>query len=452
MRTSSLAKIGFVLSVAALSLAYGVAANKYRLFPNSLLAQAAKQAQAIYLSWSPGPSSATPSVYERKGVRIASPSKVQPGLTLLASSWKSSDQWKQGLRLIDNRGRILHEWLFKRRIFRGGASQRIDPERASIHGSSLLANGDVIFNLSYVGMARLDACGDVLWTLKEGNHHSIARAEDGSFWVPGVSRRPRAKSEHHPDGFPGLDDPVWVDQILHVAEDGTLLDKFVVLDLLYANGLERFIVQEHQPDAGTDGPRTKNLTHMNDVEPLPSSMADEYPLFDAGDLLISLRNLHLVFVLDPESRTIEWYASEPFIQQHDPDFMGKGWIGVFDNRDDFMKRGKMLGGSRIIALQPHTDSTDVLFPTPQSDPFYTDVQGKWQMLKNGNMLLTESVPGRIVEVTPNGRTVWEWIHEPYGNSKVPSVTKASRHDLTVDEVASWSCTSVDSMRTSAQNQ
>jgi hypothetical protein len=450
MHVSTLTKVGFILSVAALTLAYGVAANEFGWFPNFLLRRAAKQAQAVYSSWSPAPPGATPRVYERKGVQTKSADKMQPGHTLLASSWEHSDRWKPGLRLVDSRGQILHEWLFDRSIFQGGPSQRFDPERANIHGSDLLPGGDVVFNLSYVGMARLNACGDVLWTLKKGNHHSIAQAEDGSFWVPGVSRKPRIRSKRYPDGFPGLDDPVWVDRILHIGEDGTLLGKFNVLDLLYANGLERFIVQEHQPEAGTDGPRTRNITHLNDVEPLSPSMADEYPLFEKGDLLVSLRNLHLAFVFNPGSETVKWYASEPFIQQHDPDFTGDGWIGVFDNRDDFVDRGEMLGGSRIVALQPHTDSTEVLFPTRHSDPFYTDVQGKWQILGNGNMLLTESMAGRVVEVAPDGRTVWEWVHEPYENSKVPAVTKASRHDLTVDEVASWACSSEDSIHASAQ--
>lgn len=56
---------------------------------------------------------------------------------------------------------------------------------------------------------------------------------------------------------------------------------------------------------------------------------------------------------------------------------------------------------------------------------------------------SQSFAGRVVEVTPGGGTVWEWIHEPYSNSKGPSVTKASRHELTLNEVASCSCSSVD---------
>jgi hypothetical protein len=58
------------------------------------------------------------------------------------------------------------------------------------------------------------------------------------------------------------------------------------------------------------------------------------------------------------------------------------------------------------------------------------------------MLLTEAEPGRVVEVDSTGRTVWEWIHKPYDNS-VPWVTKASRHDLTPEDVASWPCSTME---------
>lgn len=182
---------------------------------------------------------------------------------------------------------------------------------------------------------------------------------------------------------------------------------------------------------------------MNDVEPLSSSLADEYPLFEAGDLLLSLRNLDLVLVVDPDTRRVKWHADDPFLMQHDPDFLGNGWIGIFDNASDFTFRGTMLGGSRIVALQPHTDSVEVRFPTAQSDSFYTAAQGKWQQLSNGNMLLTESRAGRVIEVTPGGRTVWEWIIAPYSDQYVPAVTQATRYALTRTDIADWPCSSVD---------
>lgn len=196
-----------------------------------------------------------------------------------------------------------------------------------------------------------------------------------------------------------------------------------------------------------------DLTHLNDVEPLSPSMASEYPLFDEGDLLVSLRSLSLVFVFDPRSMEVKWHASDPFIYQHDPDFLGNGWIGVFDNNYDLTKRGTMLGGNRIVALQPHTGAIEVRFPKPHSPQFYTNVEGKWQRLENGNMLLTESMRGRVVEVNSQGRIVWEWIHDDrVNNSKVPNVAKGARRSLTRADVASWPCSSVKSVSPSTQSK
>ena len=194
------------------------------------------------------------------------------------------------------------------------------------------------------------------------------------------------------------------------------------------------------------------MTHLNDVEPLHSSMADEYPLFGAGDLLVSLRNLNLIFVFDPETRKVKWSSSAPSIYQHDPDFTGDRWIGVFDNNPSLVRSGKIIDKTRIVSIQAHTGSVEILYPTRHAGPFFTEVQGKWQQLENGNMLLTEAQKGRVVEASPSGRTVWEWAHGGSYNSKVPTVTKATRVDLTREQVASWPCSSVSSVHTSTAKQ
>ena len=222
------------------------------------------------------------------------------------------------------------------------------------------------------------------------------------------------------------------DRLLRVSREGEVLQDIDVLEILYENGLDR-----HIHKAGKLGSR--DVTHLNDIEPLPSSMADAYPLFEGGDLAVSLKALDLVFVVDPDTRRVKWHASHPFIAQHDPDFVGGGWIGVFDNNSDGTARGTVLGGSRIVMVQPHTDSVTVRFPTSRSEPLYTTYRGKWQQLENGNMLLTEAIAGRVVEVAADGRTVWEWIAGPYGESFVPEVSKGARTDLTKEDVASWPC-------------
>ncbi|PQJ36509.1 hypothetical protein BSZ35_14365 [Salinibacter sp. 10B] len=442
----SFEKTAFVLSLVILSFLYGYATRWHGWFPNKILEQASQKITALSSAWSPASALVQPRVYDREGVKVVEPDAVQSGLTLLVSSWEGADGLKPELRLINEHGRALHKWRIDRgSLFpdsalglRGGS-----PSRAVIHGSHLFPNGDVIVNLEYIGTARLDACGRVQWTLTEGNHHSVARGADGSFWIPGASQKLRATSPGHPEGFPGLDDPLYLEWILNVSGEGVLLNKISVLDVLYANGLERYLSKVSQPEAGTEGLRKNDVMHLNDVEPLSPALAEEYPLFEAGDLLVSLRNLHLVFVMDPESKEVKWHASAPFIQQHDPDFIGEGWIGVFDNNEDFTQRGTMLGGSRIVALQPHTDSMEVRVPKSSTEHFYTAIWGKWQHLENGNMLLTEASAGRVVEVAPDGRTVWEWVHSPFTDSKVPVVTEATRYDLSREDIADWSCSSVE---------
>lgn len=429
MRSPSLERFVFSLSLATLAFLVGFLIRTQDAFPSSILDRALRQGTAFFAP----PHYMQPRVYERTGARSVEPESIQPGLTLVATWWEDFG-WTQGLKLIDRKGGTVHAWRVDgAEIFpdlEAGEVQR-NPTATSIHGAYLFPDGDVIVNLEYSGTARLDACGRILWTIPRGGHHSIARGDGGTFWTPAGTGGPQSESDAGPPDYPGLD-VTYRDLILHVSEEGVVLEEIDVLGLLYENGLERHVPKSDMTDR-------VDITHINDVEPLSSSMADEYPLFEAGDLVASLRPLDLVFVFDPESSRVKWHASHPFIRQHDPDFIGNGWIGVFDNNADGTARGTMLGGSRIVLLQPHTDSLAVTFPTSRSEPFYTDVQGKWQRLANGNVLLTEAQAGRVVEVAPDGRTVWDWVAPPKDGERVPEVTEGTRYDLTREDVASWRC-------------
>jgi hypothetical protein len=374
--------------------------------------------------------------YARSGVASPVPEAIQPGLTLLTTHEERWD-WRTGILLIDETGRVLHEWQVDPGALFSGApsSRRAKTEDRSVHGTYLFADGDLLINIEHVGIARLTACGAVRWRVPNYAHHSIARTDDGSFWIPTSTRATRPTSARYPEGYPGLNRPVNHDHLARVTEDGDVVDSISVLDLLYGNDLVRFLVKTY-PLPPTD------ITHVNDVEPLPATMEDQYPLFRAGDLLVSLRASNLVMVVDPDTEQVKWYMSDHFVQQHDPDFIGDGWIGVFDNARDETRRGELLGGSRIVAVQPHTDSVRVMFPASESEPFYTRILGKWQHLDNGNLLLTEGTAGRVVEVDADGRTVWEWVHSGYDEARTVEVSEGARYDLTIEDVALWPCSQI----------
>lgn len=427
VNTDTLAKYIFTASLVVLAFLYGAFSWRFQIFPSSHLDRAWDQAQAIVPQFTSAVDAhfETEQVYDESGVNLERPDLFSPGLTLIVTRWPELGG-DPGLRLLDRAGRVVHEWRVEpEKIFS-------DAAQIQIHGSYLYPSGDVLINLN-VGTARLDACGRLQWKLRHGGHHSIDRADDGSFWISGYER------DVPTDAYPGLDGTLaLVNTLTHVSEDGEIIEEFNVLDVVYENGLDRLIAKY-----GFQG-RREDITHLNDVEVLSSSVADEYPLFGAGDLLVSLRNLHLVFVFDPETGDVIWENHADLIRQHDPDFIGDGWIGVFDNNSDGTERGTMLGGSRILAFEPSTGAKDTLFPTPHSEPFHTPSMGKWQMLENGNLLLTESQAGRVVEVSPDGRTVWEWIAEPFGKGTVAEVTEGSRYPVSAGEASQWPCSPDDS--------
>lgn len=457
--SDNLAKVLFVLSLVFLVFLYGFVSGYKSWPPKGFLDKALEQARdsgiyyALPFTDVPAPPHTYPQIYNREGVHIEEPDKLQSGTVLVTSlwDWDESGDLEVGAKLINKKGEIIHSWQVNRdKLFSNldnwgkGSTKQQD-----VMGSYLFPNGDLLLVFDYTGAVRLDSCGEVLWELPEHTHHSVARANDGSFWMSAVHGEKRNSTKQYPNGFPGLGGKkVWVDRILHVSEAGKVLEGINVLDVLYMNGLERYIPKmlRNLKDAPAD------ITHLNDVESLKPSMADEYPLFGAGDLLVSLKRLKLVFVFDPESKNVKWHSIKPFIGQHDADFIGDGWIGVFNNNLDYTNRGTMLeGGSRVVALQPHTGKVEVLFPSEPSvsDPLYTSSHGRWQILDNGNLFITEANAGRVVEVTPEGRTAWEWIHKPVGDSRVP-VVEGTHYDLTKEDVASWPCSSASTSENTEQ--
>ncbi len=115
----------------------------------------------------------------------------------------------------------------------------------------------------------------------------------------------------------------------------------------------------------------------------------------------------------------------PYIRQHDPDFTDNGTIMVYDNRSD-NGNGSVLGGSRIIEIDPVKRSFSIAYEGDAINPFYTNLAGKQQILPNGNILITEYQGGRVFEVTPNNEIVWTFINR-YDEDEVYSVSDAVRY-------------------------
>jgi hypothetical protein len=366
------------------------------------------------------------------GVTILQPESVQPGVTLVTSYWRDSEGLQPGIRLLDLSGNVLHEWqIHPEQIWpQSPHSDRVsgnynNPDNY-VHGSSLLPDGDIVFNIEYLGMVRMNACGDVRWRLPYRLHHAVERDDDGNFWAAGLHWREERMPEYPHMG------PPFVDEVLvQVSPEGEVLREIFILESLYDSGYHGTLMSNK---------KSFDLTHMNDVEVLSAQLADRFPMFNAGDIMVSLRNFSMVLVVDGLTGQVKWHFQHPLIHQHDPDFEPDGSIVIFDNHDDGTGAGDKWGRSQILRVDPASKAYERLYPTSDEQVFYTEFGGKHQLLENGNRLITEARVGRVFEVTPEGETVWSWVNESREGSLIPEVLEGTRYPAaSAGFVASLDC-------------
>jgi len=355
------------------------------------------------------------------GVTELKSEAVQPGVTLVTGMWQDEGEWRASVRLMGFDGTIKHEWklrpekIWPKSPHSDLAAGGHNKPTSYVHGSALMPNGDLVVNIEYLGMVRLDPCGEVVWKLPYRTHHSVDIDDDGNIWASGTVWRDKPV-----DAYIGMKPPFVDETMVQVSPDGEILREIFIIQSMFDSGYQGTLKLSR---------KTLDLTHMNDVEVLDADMAEAFPMFNAGDLLVSLRNMNLVVVVDGETEQVKWSFNHPLIHQHDPDFEPDGTIVIYDNNDDTTRNGDYWGRSRIIKVQPGNYSWEVVYPTAGDQPFYSQEGGKHQLLENGNRLIAEANAGRLFEVDPAGNTVWNWVIDSADAEYVPEVLEGTRYPL-----------------------
>ena len=426
--TSIIFQILFTAAWVFLAFIAGVGISVFRIPPYGNLEEALKAIAASYNSTALPTAGISPDRnrthflypirYMDTGAKIFRSAEIQSGVTLVTSHWKDGEESYPGARLIDRYGNVLHEWRVNLdKIW--SESPHTDHAAGSktrnpyIHGIWLLDNGDVVFNLEYLGLVRMNACSEVVWKLPYRTHHSVFQDSDGNFWVSGLKWVETPATEYW-----YLKPPFADETLLKVSSDGEILREIDVLKALYEGEYQGLLINNRN---------VKDITHLNDVEVLSKEMAPAFRSFEAGDLLISLRNINAVFVIDGKTEKIKWHLIHPLIRQHDPDFTPDGTILIYNNRDDSTVDGSLAGQSQILEVEPDTKTVTVKWPTSPEQEFYSGMGGKQQLLDNGNILITEPKAGRIIEISPGGDVVWSWVKKGWDDKWVPEVMEGSRY-------------------------
>ncbi|MEL7028723.1 MAG: arylsulfotransferase family protein, partial [Pseudomonadota bacterium] len=267
----------------------------------------------------------------------------------------------------------------------------------------------------------LDRCGNLVWRTDRPAHHAVALTEDGAVWAPSADNY--YDSDQSPYGF--IQPPFAIDTAIKVTPDGRVVEDFSIADSLIDSGKFGLLTLTGESEPGLfPGVRLdfeEELFHLNDVEPLPRAIADDFPLFEAGDLLLSLRNRNLVLVVDGVTKQVKWWRIGPWVRQHDPDWRAGGTIVVFDNFRDASDDGSVFGGTRIIEIDPMQEGYAVLYGEKPEQQFYSRRRGKQDVRANGGILVTDAENGRLFEFDENGRITWEYVNR-YDEDRVARIT------------------------------
>lgn len=407
----------FVMAVLCLCFVYGIAVGKWHVFPHNFL-KAGWDSLKRLKDKGRTPEFLSPAVYEKEGVDVCLSEQVCPGVTLVTGYWKEGENWDVGIHLIDSQGNILHKWCCNPRdIWSTSPHQDVNEpyivseKKTYVHGTLLLPNGEVIFNLEYFGLVKLNSKSEVIWKLPYRTHHSIFQDDDGSIWVCGI----RLHGERVPE-LPGMKPPFREDTILNVSLEGVVKHEISILEKIYESDYHGLLRSY-----------THGVLHLNDVEVLSHQKANAFDLFEVGDIMVSMRTINTVFVIDGETERIKWSLTYPFGAQHDPDFTDDGYITVFDNHMNQRFRPSERRGSRIVRIEPSTRKAMTLYGWKENQYFFTHSCGKHQHLPNENILITESVPGRVFEINRNGEVVWSWVAPRWNKNLVPTIQEGTRY-------------------------
>jgi len=454
MKQPDLPKLAFIATLLTFLFGCGVLVGSLQSFPRDAIHFVAAAVAQVYeerhtLTGSEPSHFLQQARYEGDGVTRNSDPAAQDELVLLAGFFDNDN----GLRLLRRDGSALAEWSVRfSEIFPDSAHMVFPPEtdwNIDLHGALALPDGSVVFNFEYGGLVKLDRCGQVAWTLPAMTHHSVERAEGGGFWVPG---RRLYSDGGVPSPFPPFEPPFFEDTLVKVSDDGRVLAELSVPALLYDNGLEAVVTASgHDFEAGMSWDR--EIVHLNKIEELTSDLAGDFPLFEAGDLMLSLRGLNMVLVVDPDDGKVKWWRTGPWLRQHDPEFRAGGRIVLFNNNnyrtafdyDPEAGAGSPPRGSNIMELAPQdtardlpTDTPEVIYGARADEPMISVIRGKVELTRRNGLLVTEFDGGRVFETDAEGRLTWEYINR-YDAERIAEMTEARAYPADYFTVTDWSC-------------
>lgn len=352
--------------------------------------------------------------------------------------------------LVDNCGQLVNQWGFS------------GQESANCY---LLENGHLLQSNRFITEIR-DWDNNIVWSIDNQNvlgtrtHHDIEPLPNGNILL--LVRDRYTKEQMHALGKDtAFQDDIFVsEKILEIEPVGSNSAN-IVWEWKFIDHLVQDF-DSSKPNFGivSDNQDLLDINYDNPIDPVNFIHLNGIDYNDNLDqILISSRHLREIFIIDHSTTTAEaasssggnsgkggnflWRWGNPEVYdrgtssdqklgvQHDPQWIKygthQGKISVFSN----FGYGNIVGESSIHVIDPYVNGTYQLnsgkfLPNDYDWSWNGDVLGESMFsairssayfMTNGNIIISESVRGRLSEITPNGDVIW--IYEvPVGGGTI----------------------------------
>jgi hypothetical protein len=362
------------------------------------------------------------------------PGEAYDGYTLVTTT-----QGTEAL-LLDMQGLIVHRWKMSFRRAWPSADGVTDPppgEHVHWEKCHLFPNGDLLalccsgLDSPYgYALAKFDKDSNLVWGYSASVHHDFDVAEGGRIYL--LTQQSGVKP---PPGFEVGTGKFTADYLVVLSPDGKELEVVPVFDafcntpffltMVGSSGADpKGIPVPVVPPVPGGGPplaapavSPADVLHTNSVRVLAKAVAPKFPMFKAGQVLLSLRTPSTLAVLDVPQRKVVWATRGPWVTQHDAQFLANGHLLLFDNNGS----GR---GARVVEYDPATQGVVWSCGGTDGVELFAPFRGGNQRLPNGNTLVVDTGRLRLLELTRTKDLVWRWsLPRPAGSDP----QKAAEH-------------------------
>ena len=398
------------------------------------------------------------------GTTVYNPDKAWSGYTMFQAR-------DVGATLVDMNGTVVNQWKglqgFPNRLLPGGYVFGSTGARNPKHGFQdqldlvqVDWDGDVVWKFDQYERIK-DPGGKPMWMARQ--HHDYQRQGNPvGYFVPGMDPlvaegNTLITCHKNLTNTKIADKRLLDDTIIEVTWDGEIVWEWVASDHFEELGFGEAArnAMARNPNVVAAGGGVGDWLHMNSMSTLGPNK-----WFDSGDerfhpdnIIWSSRMTNIMAIVSKATGEIVWRggpdytASEELrklgqiVGQHHSHMIPKGLEGegnilVFDNGGwagygapnpgaPSGTRNALRDHSRVLEFDPVTLEVVWKYTAAEAghvvpldaSQFYSSFVSSVQRLPNGNTLITEGSNGRMIEITREHETVWEYISPYYGKKR-----------------------------------